>query len=88
MKGWGPVVTTCATCGEPWGGPIAGSKLTGHARCALTPEQQDEAFDLSVKEMISQPELARRYNVSMGVIRASFMVVRKRRGMKPGHWGG
>ena len=64
----------CAVCDEPWR-PWAGSRLPCHARCFLSPEEQESLLD----ERARIAEQAERLGVTIGVIRASHFAALKRR---------
>ena len=66
----------CPICGVAWR-PWAFSRLPCHARCILSPEDQDALLAENVTERIQ----AERLGVSTSVIRSNLAAARKRKGL-------
>lgn len=69
-------------CSEPWR-PWVGSKLIGHAKCALSPEGQEDVLVLMEQfPKAGQVRVARDLGVTIGILRAWLAAALKRRAVR------
>lgn len=65
-------------CGKPWR-PWLGTRLIGHARCAVTPEVQDAILASLEGSTTSLASIAEQHDVTLAVVRAWIRLALQRR---------
>lgn len=66
-------------CGKPWR-RWKGTKLVGHAKCALSPKGQDAILRRLESPHVTVAQIAAEHGVTTSVVNAWVAAARKRRG--------